>query len=204
MHITLSRSIQSTCLALLALLFVACTSIPISSMYSLSKIDPMTADPEQIRVAIRVDDSVNATRGSAQIVTTYQSEDGSIDEEHTFDVQMTSVQKLTAKLLKGTLPGEKVTVMSLTAADAATMRGFQQRVFESQKAEVKATGSFSLRFGQLCLDRDLPEGDVPLTLFLKTQTNEDYIVFIKTDLNQLASDTDSDLGQLPFCDDMDV
>jgi hypothetical protein len=173
-------------------------------MYSLSKIDPMTADPEQIRVAIRVDDSVNATRGSAQIVTTYQSEDGSIDEEHTFDVQMTSVQKLTAKLLKGTLPGEKVTVMSLTAADAATMRGFQQRIFESQKAEVKATGSFSLRFGQLCLDRDLPEGDVPLTLFLKTQTNEDYIVFIKTDLNQLASDTDSDLGQLPFCGDLDV
>jgi hypothetical protein len=173
-------------------------------MYSLSKIDPMTADPEQIRVAIRVDESVNATRGSAQIVMTYQTEDGGIDEEHTFDVQMTSAQRLTAKLLKGSQPGEEVTVMSLTAEDAATMRDFQQRVFESQKAEVKGTGSFSLRFGQLCLDKDLPDGDVPLTLFLKTQTDEDYIVFIKTNLNKLASDTDSDLDLLPFCEDLDV
>ena len=64
---------------------MACTAIPISSMYSLSKIEPMNIDPEQIRVAIRVDKSVNAAHGNAQITMGYKAEKAGIDEEHKFD-----------------------------------------------------------------------------------------------------------------------
>ena len=127
MHAIFRRSIYSCSLAMVALLFVACTAIPISSMYSLSKIDPMKLDPEQIRVAIRVDKSVNATRGSAQITIGYKAEDGSIDEEHEFDVQLTNAQTLTPKLTRGLLAGEQITVMSLSPEDARTMKDLQQR-----------------------------------------------------------------------------
>jgi len=189
------------CLALVALLFVACTSVPISSMYSLSKIDPMKTDPEQIRVAIRVNESVNAAHGSAQITIGYKAEDGSIDEEHEFEVQLTNAQTLTPKLTKGMLPGEKVTVMSLSPKDARTMRELQQRLYKYNAIDGDGDGSFGLRLQELCLDKDLPDGDIPLTLFLKTEHHEDYIVFIKTELHDLFSDTDSDIDAVPFCEE---
>ena len=45
----------------------------------------------------------------------------------------------------------------------------------------------------------LPQGDIPLTLFLKTETNEDYIVFIKTELHEAFSDIDSEFDVLALC-----
>jgi hypothetical protein len=172
-------------------------------MYSLSKMDPMRTDPEQIRVAIRVNESVNVSRGRAQIAIGYKADDGSIDEHHEFDVQMTSKQTLTPKLIKGLLPGEVVTVMSLTPQDAQTMKDLQQRLYQYTSADGDGEGSFTLRVRELCLNEDLPDGDTPLTLFLKTENHEDYIVFIKTDLDDLFSKTDSDIDTLPLCAEMD-
>lgn len=204
LYTSLSRLIRSACLAQVALLFVACTAIPISSMYSLSQIDPLQTDPEQIRVAIRVNESVNATYGSAQITMGYKADDGSIDEEHEFDVQLTSAQTLTPKLTRGMLPGEQVTVMSLSPQDARTMKDFQQRLFKYDAAGGDGDGSFTLRLRELCLDKKLPGGDIPLTLFLRTESHEDYIVFVKYELHDLFSDTDSDIDALTFCEDMPV
>ena len=116
-------------------------------MYSLSKIDPMRIDPEQIHVAIRVHESVNAMRGSAQIAVGYKADDGSMDEEHDFDVQLTS---------------------------ARTMKDFQQRLYKYTAAD--GDGSFTLRLRELCLDKELPDGHIPLTLFLKTESHEDSLV----------------------------
>ena len=202
MHTLISRSIYSACLASVALMFTACTSVPISSMYSLIKIDPMKTDPEQIRVAIRVNESVNVTRGSAQIAMGYTADDNSISEKHEFDVQLTGTQTFTPKLTRGLQPGELVTVMSLSPEDAQTMRDFQQRLYQYDKSGGDGDGSFTLRLQELCLDKDLPAGDIPLTLFLKTEENEDYIVFIKSTLHDLFTDTDSDINALPFCEEM--
>ena len=204
MHTSPHRSIHSLSLALVTSLLVACTAIPISSMYSLSKIEPMNIDPEQIRVAIRVDESVNAAHGNAQITMGYKAEKAGIDEEHEFDVQLTSAQTLTPKLTRGKLAGERVTVMSLSAEDARTMRDFQQRLYQYKAAGIDGDGSFSLRLKDLCLDSALPDGDIPLTLFLKTESDEDYIVFVKHELHDLFSDTDSDIDALTFCEEMNV
>ncbi len=206
MHNLTALTYRMAYLALVALLSVACTGIPISSMYSLSKIDPMKTDPKQIRVAIRVNESVNATHGSAQITIGYQAEDGSIDEEHEFDVQLTSSQTLTPKLTRGMLPGEQVTVMSLSPEDARTMKDFQQRLYihKASHGNDDDDASFGLRLRDLCLDKALSDGDIPLTLFLKTQSHEDYIVFFKTELHDLFSDNHSDIDRLPFCEEMAV
>jgi hypothetical protein len=173
-------------------------------MYSLSKIEPMNIDPEQIRVAICVDESVNASRGNAQITMGYVAEEAGKDEEHKFDVQLTSTQTLTPKLTRGMLDGERVTVMSLSAEDARTMRDFQQRIYQHKAAGIEGEGSFSLRLKDLCLDKALPSGDIPLTLFLKTESHQDYIVFVKYELHDLFSDTDSDIDTIPFCEALDA
>ena len=202
MHILTTSTYRIACLALVSLLSVACTGVPISSMYSLSKIDPLKTDPEQIRVAIRVHDSVNTARGSAQITIGFKAEDGSIDEEHEFDVQLTRAQSLTPALTKGLLPDERVTVMSLSAEDAHTMRNFQQRLYQYKvtNGNDAGEGSFGLHVKILCLDNALPDGDIPLTLFLKTESHDDYIVSFKTELRDMFSDTDSDIEKLTFCD----
>ena len=169
-------------------------------MWSLSRIDPMKTDPEQIRVAIRVSESVNITHGSAQIAIGYTADDGSIDEQHEFNVRLTSAQTLTPKLTRGLLPGERVTVMSLSPEDARIMRDLQNRLYRYDATGGDGDGFFTLRLRELCLEKSLPGGDTPLTLFLKTETHEDYIVFIKTELHDAFSDTDSDIDALPFCE----
>ena len=199
MPASLLRLISLTSLAVSALLSVACTSVPISSMYSLSKIDPMKADPEQIRVAIRTNEAVNVTRDGAQIAMSFKAEDHNINEAFEFDVQLTGAPTLTPKLTRGSLSGEQVTVMSLMPEDARTMRDFQQRLFNYEADGIKGQGSFTLRLRNLCLDKPLPQGDIPLTLFLKTETNEDYIVFIKTELHETFSDIDSEHDVLALC-----
>jgi hypothetical protein len=204
MHAIFSRSIRSLCLALVTLQFVACTSVPISSLYSLSKLDPMKTDPEQIRVAIRVNESVNATLSNTQITTGYKADDGSIDEEHQFVVQLNSAQTLTPKLTRGLLSGERVTVMSLSPQDAQIMRDFQQRLASYLADGGDGDGSFSLRMRELCLDKPLPDGKIPLTLFLKTENQDDYIVFVKTELHDAFSDNDSNVDDLPFCEERPV
>jgi hypothetical protein len=105
---------------------------------------------------------------------------------------------------RGLLPGEQVTVMGLSPEDARTMRDLQQRLFKYKAAGGDGDGSFTLRLAELCLDKELPEGDVPLTLFLKTENHEDYIVFIKTELHDMFSDTGSDIEKLPFCEDLAI
>jgi len=45
-----------------------------------------------------------------------------------------------------------------------------------------------------------PDGDIPLTLFLKTESNDDYIVFFRTELRDVFSDTNSDIEKLTFCE----
>ena len=164
----------------------------------------MRTDPEQIRVAIRVHESVSASHGSAQISIGYQAEDGSIDEAHEFDVQLTNAQTLTPALTRDLLPGEQVTVMSLSPQDAFTMRDFQQRLYKHKiiNGNDNDDGSFGLHISDLCLDKALPDGDIPLTLFLKTESHDDYIVFYKTELHDLFSDTDSDIDKLLFCEEM--
>ena len=195
----LFRLICLTSLVLSVLLLSACTSIPISSMYSLSKIDPMKADPEQIRVAIRTNKAVNVTRDGAQIAMSFKAEDHNINEAFEFDVQLTNAPMLTPKLTNGLRPDEQVTVMSLSPEDARTMRDYQQRLFKYKSSDVKGQGSFTLKLGNLCLDKPLPEGDIPLTLFLKTGSNEDYIVFINTELHDAFSNIDSEIDVLALC-----
>jgi hypothetical protein len=204
MNIILYRPIYSAFLALMALLFVACAGVPISSMYGLSKIDPIKTDPEQIRVAIRVHESVNAAHGSVQITIGYKAEDGSIDEEHEFDVQLTSAQTLTPRLTNGLLPGEQVTVMSLSPDDARTMRDFQHRLYKYKATadDGDDDASFGVHVKELCLDEPLPDGDIPLTLFLKTEIHEDYITFFKTELHDLFFENDSEIDKLPFCEEL--
>jgi hypothetical protein len=159
----------------------------------------MKIDPAQIRVAIRVDESVNAASGSAQITMSYRAEEAGIDEEHQFDVQLISTQALTPTLIKGMLPGERVAVMSLSPEDASTMRGFQRRLYQYEAAGLEGDGSFNVRVKDLCLNSAMPDRDIPLTLFLKTETDQDYIVFVRYELHDLFSDTGSDIDALTFC-----
>ena len=163
----------------------------------------MKTDPEQIQVAIRVNEAVNASRGSALITVSYQAEDGSIDEEHEFDVSLTKTQELTPALIKGLLPGEQVTVMSLSPEAASNMKDFQQRLFEYKKTGGDGSGSFGVNFGKFCLDSKLPNGRIPLTLFLKTDSTDDYIVFIKTDFRDLLSEIESGTERIPGCEEIE-
>ncbi len=78
----------------------------------------------------------------------YKADDGSMDEEHEFDVQLTC---------------------------ARTMKDFQQRLYKYTAADGDGDGSFTLRLRELCLDKELSDGYIPLTLFLKTESHEDSL-----------------------------
>jgi hypothetical protein len=99
------------------------------------------------------------------------------------------------------LPGERITVMSLSPGDAGAMRSFQRRLYQYKAAGIEGEGSLNLRVKDLCLDKTLPDRDIPLTLFFKTGSDQDYIVFVRYELHDLFFDTASDIEALAFCED---
>ena len=78
----------------------ACTSVPLTTLYKLHKIDPMEADPAQIKVAIRADDRIGIREGGAKIEVKFDAEDGALAVFEDQPVVLCFAEKhLKAKLL---------------------------------------------------------------------------------------------------------
>ena len=102
-------------LFLIAPLFlVGCTSMPISTMYKLSRMDPMEADPEQIKVAIRADNGIGIREGGANIELSFEAEDDSLNISETFIIEIIRDPAFRTELYSDKKASESITTMGLT------------------------------------------------------------------------------------------
>lgn len=189
-------------MVLTAIFLSACTSVPLTTLYKLHKIDPMEADPAQIKVAIRADERIGIREGGAKIEVKFEAEDGSLNIDETYLVEIIGNPELRAELFTDKNPGESVTVLGLTQSDIQRMREVQSSVAAISKDDPEGSGSLGVFLDGVCLHSKMPEGAVLIDIFLQTSNQDGFFVLSRNlDLRKQSMRDGSDLDDWPGCMD---
>jgi len=188
-------------LACLITLFLAgCSGMPLTSMYKLSRMDPMEADPAQIKVAVRADEAIGIGKGDAQIEFKFDAEDGSLSIDEIYLIELDRDPVVYGALYTDKKPGESITVLSLTPADAERMKQLQLEMAQFRKGDVKGSGSLRVNLNGMCLNSKMLPGEVQLDLFLQTSEQEGFFVMAKNlDMREALAEDGTDMDELPDC-----
>ena len=188
-------------LACLMVLFLAgCTSMPLTTMYKLSRMDPMDADPAQIKVAVRADEAIGIGKGDAQIEFKFDAEDNSLNIDEIYLIEVVRNPVLHGELYADKKPGESITVLGLTTSDAQRMKQLQLEMAPFRNGDVKGSGSFRVNLSGICLHSKMPPGEVQLDLFLQTSEQEGFFVMAKNlDMREVLAEEGRNMDELPDC-----
>jgi len=185
-----------------ALLLAGCTSMPISSMYKLSRMDPMEADPAQIKVAVRADESIGIGKGDAQIEFKFDAEDDSLNIDEIYLIEVERNPVLHRELYADKKSGESITVLGLTTSDARRMRELQREMAPFRDGDVEGSGSLRVNLSGMCVHDKMPTGEVELDLFLQTSEQDGFFVIAKNlDMREVMAEEGTDMDALPDCGD---
>lgn len=193
---------QSTFASLLiiAIVLPGCSGMPLSTMVKLGRLDPMEADPAQVRVAIRTDQRITIPEGGAVVGLKFVADDGELHIDDTYVVEIVRNPILTTELLDGKRRSEVVTVLQLSDKDAEKMTRAQALLKPYTDGRRSGALTFGVGLHDLCVSSPLPAGNVLVDIFMQTSDNDGYFVFTK-DLDPLESSDVEDvtLESLPEC-----
>jgi len=187
---------------LIALFLAGCTSMPLTTMYKLSRMDPMDADPAQIKVAVRADEAIGIGKGDAQIEFKFDAEDNSLNIDEIYLIEVVRNPAMHGELYADKKPGESITVLGLTTSDAQRMKQLQLAMAPFRNGDVKGSGSLRVNLSGMCLHNKMPPGEVQLDLFLQTSEQEGFFVMAKNlDMREVLAEEGTDMDELPGCGD---
>ena len=185
---------------LIALFLAGCTSMPLTSMYKLSRIDPMEADPAQIKVALRADEAIGFGKGDAQIEFKFDAEDDSLNIDEIYLIEVVRNPVVQGDLYADKKPGDSITVLGLTASDAERMKQLQLEMAPFRNGDVEGSGSLRVNLSGMCLHSKMPPGEVQLDLFLQTSEQEGFFLMAKNlDMREVLAEEGTDMDELPGC-----
>lgn len=187
---------------LVAMPFVltGCAGMPLTTMYKLKRLDPMEADPAQIKIAIRADGRIGIRDGDAKIDIKFHSKDGSVSIDETFMIEIIRDPIMSMELVENKKPGESVTLLQLSMADAQRFRALQSTIATHKRDERKGTGSFGVGLGGICLFSPVPDDEILLDIFLQTSENDGFYVLTKElDLTKTLEKEEVTVPEWPSC-----
>jgi len=185
---------------LVALFLTGCTSMPLSSMYKLSRIDPMEADPAQIKVAVRADETIGIGKGDAQIEFKFDADDNSLNIDEIYLIEVVRNPVVQGDLYADKKPRESITVLGLTASDAERMRQLQLAMAPYRNGDAEGSGSLRVNLSGMCLHSKMPPGEVQLDVFLQTSEQEGFFLMANNlDMREVMAEEGSDMDELPDC-----
>ena len=185
---------------MIALFLVGCTSMPLTSMYKLSRMDPMEADPAQIKVAVRADEAIGIGKGDAQIEFKFDAEDNSLNIDEIYLIEVVRNPVMQGELYADKKPGQSITVLGLTPDDAERMRQLQLAMAPYRNGDVEGSGSLRVNLSGMCLHSKMPPGEVQVDLFLQTSEQDGFFVMAKNlDMREAMAEEGTDMDALPEC-----
>jgi len=185
---------------LIALFLAGCTSMPLTAMYKLSRIDPMEADPAQIKVAVRADEAIGIGKGDAQIEFKFDAEDDSLNIDEIYLIEVVRNPVMQGELYADKKPGESITVLGLTTSDAQRMKQLQLEMAPFRNGDVEGSGSFRVNLSGMCLHNKMPPGESRVDVFLQTSEQEGFFVMAKNlDMREVLAEEGRNMDELPDC-----
>ena len=121
-----------------------CIGMPLTTMYKLNRLDPMDADPAQLKVAVPTDERIGIRKGGANIEVKFNADDGNLNIDETFVIEIVRNPIKSIELVEDRRSGESITVLQLTQSDAQRLKLLQSSLKPYREGERKGTGSFPL------------------------------------------------------------
>jgi hypothetical protein len=188
-----------------ALSLTSCTSIPITSLYKLYKLDPFAIDPNEFRIIVRADEAISIRKGNVSMELGFKAHDGSLTIDDTYLVEIERNGVLPADVVDDREPNEALTLLKLSRLDAEQLAETQRLIKPyADSDEDTGEGSFSVNVSDICLNRPIPPGKSLLTLYLQSSVEDGFFVFLRNlDMRKKRKGVDAELDDLPLCADID-
>jgi hypothetical protein len=179
------------------ILLTACTSIPLSSMLSLSRIDFGTTDVAALRIAVELPDVIDAREGGVHMEVEYVV--GEAKDKMVFRLKEDVAQEGLRGLLPNPVDGRHVKSYRLRDEDIRTLNRIRTDVLARKQQGDKGSLGFGVSAKEFCRRESLENKTLEVTTFVATSETKGFVVLLKDyDLNQDATIKTS-LANIPPC-----
>lgn len=181
-----------------ALLLGACTAIPVKTLYKLATTDLMTVDPTVLRAAVRMPEWL-APRPDGVKLELGMKRAGEAPVSEKIVLEAIPVALEGKALATEGKPGFDLYAYRIQPQDIPRLQHFRD-TFKAKQAEGGAKVEGSLNVGvDACRKTALPDGDIPVTTYLKLEAGADYLpLLVDYDLSKPIAGQDV-TALLPPC-----
>lgn len=183
------------------ILLTACTSMPLSTMIKMVKLSPLDMEPQHLVVAVKTPEGLSVRDGDVVIDFIFSTGNPDTSFNHRIPVTINDDYILPETLTKTLKADESITIMQLSEDDALTMYNGQQAVKAHRDSDEEGgAGSINLKLVSACRNEDFSWSDTKLNVYLKTNNEEDFFLFLRNmDITKLYDDGQNELDSLPDC-----
>jgi hypothetical protein len=169
--------IEKKLLATTALLvfLTACSSVPISSLPKLSKVDFLTTDLDRLRVALTLPSQVKPGKNGVVLSVNY-APTGAAPEQSYIILNETRRDADRVGLPTVTSSQQRTYAYKLETSEAKKFENVRQRIQVAKEKGVKGTLDISVVTKEFCSTGVLPAGPVLTTIYIASVETEGYVV----------------------------
>lgn len=163
----------------LALMLGACASIVPSGVAKLSQIDPLTADPEAIIVALTLPDGLNVTRTVPMLQVQMRRADTGAVSQGSYALRADTVPPDADENLPPRPRAGRLLLFRIAPDDVARLRA-QQRIMRAWEAGAPeaTSGSLSVEITG-CVDGEVPPRDARVSVYLDTGQGAGFFPLVR-------------------------
>jgi hypothetical protein len=186
----------TTCLMLIGFTvgLAACSSVPLTSIPALSRIDFRTTDFAALRAGLRLPDALRPQPNGVELKVTLRIH-GLPDETTTFSLIETPAGNLPDSGQAGKLDF----IYRLSEADSRRFDAIREKTNVARQQNRRGSVDLSITPKQFCLVRPLPDGPLPVTSYIQTSETRRFVVLTRDLDLRTEAQTAASLPNLTPC-----
>ena len=184
-------------LTLILTLLAGCSSIPLSSLYQLKKLDILSTNPEFLSIAIRTHKAFNLREGDVLFSMGYHADDIKLDEQY---IVKPTQSRINPSRIPLTQNDQHIIQLLLSDTDVKRMRALQQKIKQHKAAGGNGKGYMTVALVGICRGNDIPSGYLAADTFIKTEEITDYIPLVQDfNLRKQQEGWNNNIESWPLC-----
>ncbi len=194
---TVKLTMTRVLLSCAALVLSACVSIPLSSLPDLARIDFMTTDVEELRVALRMPEAIRP-RPQGVVMDAVLTVQGA-QSKTPFRLRPDDSGEPRPGLEAAARPGMGVHVYRLAASDVARFNALRRDLLKAQEDGKRASLGLGIETHEFCSAGPLTEGPLPASTYLLTSETGRFVLLISDYDLRRNETTRAQLAALDAC-----
>lgn len=183
--------------SLFALSLTACTSIPITSLVKLSRIDFMTTDLRLFRFAVTLPNDLKPRPGGVHMDLAYSQGDKP-EEKRVVKLEQSDSAPDYVGLPKAGV-GTKTYVYRLPADEVATLNKIRNDALIEKSKGKKGSLTMGIAAKEFCANNKIPDQPLLLTTYVLSSENNEYVVLTKDIDIRSDATVNASLEHLEMC-----